>query len=79
MPGASSMRGYKPAKHYYLSPLPNPLGNCSMHRIKRLLLALYPLHGPGQPLNPGYARSNGLTFSMQSSRREREPKEQLQS
>jgi hypothetical protein len=25
------------------------------------------LHGPGQPLDPGYARSNDLIFSMQSS------------
>ncbi len=23
-----------------------------------------PAHGPGQPLDPGYARKNGLTFSM---------------
>jgi hypothetical protein len=31
------------------------------------LCAFVPLgrfgHGPGQPLDPGYARSNGLTFS----------------
>jgi hypothetical protein len=42
-----------------------------MHRLKRLLLVLYLLHGPGQSLDPGYARKNGLTFSMQSSRREK--------
>ena len=23
-----------------------------------------PAHGPGQPLDPGYARKNGLTFSL---------------
>jgi hypothetical protein len=42
------------------------LGNCSMRRLKRLLLVLYLLHGPGQYLDPGYARKNCLTFSMQS-------------
>ena len=26
--------------------------------------SLYHLHGPGQPLDPGYARSNTLTFSL---------------
>jgi len=42
-----------------------------MRRLLRLLLVLYRRHGPGQLLDPGYARSNGLTSSLSASRREK--------
>ena len=59
-------------KHRYcLSPHPGLPGNCSMRRLERLHLVLYHLHGSGQPLDPGCARSNTLTFSLQASRREK--------
>jgi hypothetical protein len=34
-----------------LIPYPLILGNCSLRRLKRLLLVPYLLHGPGQPLD----------------------------
>jgi len=37
-------------------------GGCSMRRLKRVLLVISQLHGPGRSLDPGYARSNHVNL-----------------